>query len=176
MKRIGIKAFVIMVLAAPAALIAEDKKETPEKAIENHDSKTRGAVQVKGETTDWFDVARNGKSILSVPSLLNGTVELEPGEYEIIVNRVSRKATIEVGKKVVFLTGTLQAEGKGLFYYPVIGKERKVAPNRLNPDLGKQIALFPGTYGVEIDVNLRKIVRLTDEAKIEAGKKTIVKQ
>src|SRR5689334_7668138 len=115
------KALAVVVLAMPAALIADDKKkETPEKTVETYDSKTRGAVQVNGDTTEWFDVAKNGKSILAVPKLLNGMLELEPGEYEVLVNRTSRKVTIEVGKKIIFTTGTLQAEGKGLYYYPLV--------------------------------------------------------
>jgi hypothetical protein len=168
------KVLVVVLLASPVGLIAADKNEDFEQTIEAFDSKTRGAVQVKGETSDWFDVAKNGKSILDVPKLLNGTLALEPGDYEVLVNRTSRKVTIEVVKKCVLTTGTLQANGKGLYYYAIVGKERKVAPNCNNPALGKSIALFAGTYAVDVNVNLRKTIRLTEEAKIEPGKKTIV--
>jgi hypothetical protein len=91
------KVLVVVVLAVPAALIADDKKETPEKTVEAYGSQTRGAVQVKGDTTDWFDVAKSGKSILTVPKLLNGTLELEPGDNEIVVNRKSRSGSARIG-------------------------------------------------------------------------------
>jgi len=175
MTKTWVKMLAVILVASPVGLIAADKKEIPEQIIEAFDSKTRGAMQVKGDTSDWFDVMKNGKSILAVPKLLNGTLELEPGEYEILVNRTSRKVTIEVGKKCILTTGTLQADGKGLFYYPVLGKERKVAPNRNNPDLGKSIALFAGTYAVDVNMNLRKTIRLTEKAKVEPGMKTTVK-
>jgi hypothetical protein len=176
MTRLGMRVLAVLVLAAPAGLIADDKKETPEKTIENHDSKTKGAVQVMGETKEWFDVAKNGKSILTVPKLLNGTLELEPGEYEVLVNRTSRKVTIEAGKKVVFATGTLKVEGEGLNFYALDGKTKLVAPNANPPGMNRSTALFPGTYAVEVNQNLRKTVVLTEKAKIEPGKKTTLKK
>lgn len=176
MKKRIIRLAAILALVSPAALVADDKKETPEKTVEAYDSKTRGAVQVKGETKEWFTVLKGGKVLGQVPRLLNGTEELEPGEYEVQVNKTARTVMVEPGKKVVLLTGTLEVEGEGLYYYPLVGKERKVAANANNPALGRPIALFPGTYAVEVNHKLRKTVRLADEVKVEAGKKTVVKQ
>ena len=160
-----------------AAGTPQEKKDPPrEESVEAHDSKTHGAVQVKGDTTDWFEVLKDGKVLDTVPKLLNGTRELEPGEYEVRVNKVSRKVKVEAGKKVVLLTGTLVVEGKGLYWYPLVRGERKVAGNRLNPDLNKPIALFPGTYAADVNVNLRKVVRVAEAARVVAGEKTVVKQ
>jgi hypothetical protein len=108
------RALMVLLIVSPVALIADDKKETPEQTVEAYD--TLGALQVKGETTDWFTLIKGGKVV------------------------------------------------------GVVGKDRKVAANRNNPDLNKSIALFAGTYTVDVNVNLRKIIRLTDEAKVEAGK------
>jgi hypothetical protein len=167
---------LLLVLAGAGAVAAIEKDPPREETVEAYDSKTRGAIQVKGETTDWFDVLKDEKALATVPKLLNGSWEVEPGEYEVRVNKVSRKVKVEAGKKVVLLTGTLVVEGKGLYWYPVIGDERKVAGNRINPDLNKPIALFPGTYAADINVNLRKVVRVAEAAKVVAGEKTTVKQ
>src|SRR5439155_1260197 len=82
----------------------EKSNEAPkEESTVAHDSKTRGALQVKSvgaRPSDWFDVLQNGKrAIPGNPTLLNGTVELAPGTYIVEVNRTQRKVTIAVGKK-----------------------------------------------------------------------------
>src|SRR5262245_3343610 len=47
-----------------------------EEAIEPFDSQTTGAVQVNGETRDWFEVLKDGKRAHSgAPPLLNHMVE-----------------------------------------------------------------------------------------------------
>ena len=167
---------VLLILTGSGTVAGAEKDPPREESVEAYKSNTRGAIQVKGETTDWFDVLKDGKALATVPKLLNGTWEVEPGEYEVRVNRTSRKVKVEAGKKVVLLTGTLLVEGKGLYWYPMVGDERKVAANHNNPDLNKPIALFAGTYAADVNLNLRKVVRVAEEAKVVAGEKTTVKQ
>src|SRR5688500_8908656 len=96
---------VVLAGAAVAGAVPEDK--TPrEEAVEAYDSPTRGAIQVKGDTTDWFEVYRAGKAVAYPYPLLGKTVEVEAGEYEVQVNRTVRKVKVEAGKKVVLGTGT----------------------------------------------------------------------
>jgi hypothetical protein len=54
------------------------------------------------------------------------------------------------------------------------GGDEKVSFNRGNPWLNDPIALFPGTYAAEVNVNTRPGV--ADAAKVEAGKMTVVKR
>jgi hypothetical protein len=172
MSRAWARVLAVLLLAAPAGAAGE--KEVSEQSVEAHASKTRGAIQVKGETTDWFEVSRGGKAVTFPHPLLGATAEVEPGEYEVVVNKTTRKVKVEAGKKVVLATGTLTVEGKeGLFWYPVADKERKVAPNRNNPALNSAIALFPGTYQAEVNVNLRSVK--AGEAKVTAGGKFTLK-
>ena len=78
--------------------------------------------------------------------------------------------TVKVGTKVVLETGTLVVEGKGADWWtPYEGKERRVVSNP--PILGSAIALFPGTYSIHLRVD-NKDVTLTDNAKVEAARKT----
>jgi hypothetical protein len=138
-------------------------------------SDTVGALQVTGDTRDWYNVMQDGKSALpGAPPLLNTTVELPPGNYEVSVNRTTRLAKIDLGKKTVLVTGTLVVEGTAADWYtPYQGKDRKVvsAPPRLN----HPIALFPGTYTVFVHVNLKE-EKLTDNALVVEGKKTVLKK
>ncbi len=163
-----------LILALPVGVIAAVPMDTPEQAVEAYDSTTRGAVQVNGDTTDWFHLDKNGKAIDPLPKLLNGTLAVEPGEYEVVVNKTARKVKVEAGKKVVLAAGTLVVEGEGLYYSPLVGDEKKVASNRNDPGLGSGIALFPGTYAVDVNVNHRS-VRRTETAEIVPGKKLTVK-
>jgi hypothetical protein len=166
------KALVAVVLAVPVGLIAADPKE---RSVEAYDSQTHGAIQVRGDMPDWFEMRRGGKAIGLVPKRLNGTWEVEPGEYEVVVNRTSREVKVEAGKKVVLATGTLVVEGDGLYWYPTVGEDKKVGVNRNTPALNSPLALFPNTYAAEVNVNTRA-VRVADAAKVEASKMTVVKR
>jgi hypothetical protein len=175
MSKAWARVLAVMVLAAPVGA-ADEKKELPEQSIEAHASKTRGAIQVKGDTTDWFEVYKGGKAVTFPHPLLGATAEVEPGEYEVVVNKTTRKVKVEAGKKVVLLTGTLVVEGKGgLYWYPLADGERKVAANRNNPALNTRIALFPGTYRAEVNVNLRS-VESAGEARVTASGKSALKR
>jgi hypothetical protein len=164
---------VLVLLLVPAAF-AEEAKDPPELTTEDHASKTKGAIQVKGDTRDWFEVLQDGKRVKQIPRTLNGTEEVPPGKYEVRVNKTTRTVTVEVGKKTVLQTGSLVVEGKkGSWYAPFEGKERKVSANP--PTLNTPIALFAGTYRVEVRV-VDKEVQITDGAKVVPGKKTTLKE
>jgi hypothetical protein len=161
------------VSARQAAGQAEEPKEI---SVEPFDSKTTGAVQVTGQTRDLFEVQKDGKKAYAgAPPLLNKMVELTPGEYEIEVNKTTRTVKVEVGKTIVVHTGTLVVEGKKAnFYAPYQGRERKVTanPRKLNTPM----ALLPGTYRVELNVEVNKQVVLADGVKITADKKTTLQE
>lgn len=142
--------------------------------VECYDSRTKGALQVKGDTGDWFQTKKKGKDVgPPVPPKLNDTIELPPGMYDVFVNKTRRAVTIHAGKKTVLATGTLLVEGKGNWYTPYEGKEARVA--KVQPAMGAPIALFPGTYSVVVHVGTRQ-VKLTDDAKISAGQKTVLRR
>src|SRR5262245_28092431 len=106
---------MLALLASQSRLAGQDKdKDKPADAPKEesdvpYDSKTHGALQVKSvsdKPTDWFDVLQNGKRAYSGnPKLLNSTVELAPGTYDVDVNRTRRKVTIDAGKKTILQTG-----------------------------------------------------------------------
>jgi hypothetical protein len=168
------KALIVVALSAPAGLIADDKKDKDkgpaEMSVEAYDSKTKGAIQVNGEKSDWFDVRKGEKSLAFPYPLLGKVAEVEPGEYEVWVNKVVRKVKVEAGKKTVLETGSIHVEGKsGLYWYPLVGKDEAIGPNRLRPGLNQSISLFPGVYAVEVNLNLRTTQKLTDKAVVEPG-------
>src|SRR5262245_65222846 len=115
MRSASVSARLVAVALVSAALAGARGAEPPaEQTVVPYDSKALGAVQVKGDTRDWFTVYQGNKRVgPSVPPLLNSTVELPPGTYQILVNKTERKVTVEAGKKVVLLTGTLVVEGNG---------------------------------------------------------------
>jgi hypothetical protein len=110
-------------------------EEPKELSVVDYESKTRGALQVMSvekNPGDWFDVRQNGKRAFpGVEPRLNGTLELPPGAYVVIVNKTERKVNIEAGKKTVLLTGDLmvQSRRKGTFWVPKQGKETRLASN-----------------------------------------------
>jgi hypothetical protein len=162
---------------SPAAHASDKKAESPqEETTEPYDSKTRGAIQIKGDTKDWFEILQDGKpKHHGAPPLLNKTVEVLPGSYEVVVNKSKRTVKVEVGKKSVLLTGTLVVEGKKAnFYMPFQGRERKVTGNPRT--LNTPMALFAGTYRVELNVGVNRQVVLTESERIEAGKKTVLSE
>src|SRR5262245_65703794 len=110
-KHLMIGSAMLLFAVSLAGLAAEDKAKSTEASKEEsvaaYDSKTRGALQVKTvseRTSEWFVVEQNGKAAYpAAPPLLNGTLELAPGEYLVSVNRTQRKVTIEAGKKTTLL-------------------------------------------------------------------------
>jgi hypothetical protein len=168
-----------LALVAGLGMAADKEKEKgapAEESVVAYESKTKGAVQVRSVApgpVHWFDVFKDDKRAISGnPPLLDSTIELEPGTYELDVNRTRRKVTIEAGKKTVVWTGELVVEGKGASWYvPWQGKDRKLvsAP----PTLGRAIPLFAGTYRVTVHVGTED--KEIGEAKVVAGKKTTLK-
>jgi len=149
-------------------------KVVAEATTEPYDSATKGALQVKGDTADWFNVHLDGKSAgPKVPPRLGSVAELAPGTYEVFVNKTKREVTVRAGEKTILLTGTLVVEGKGDWYTPYQGKEAKLAG--VQPTLGSPVALFAGTYSVTVQVGT-KSEKLTDDAQVAAGQKTVLKR
>jgi hypothetical protein len=166
--------------AAPAGQDKEKPAEAPkEESVVAYDSQTHGAVHVQtvdAKPVDWFDVLQNGKRVFEGnPKLLNNTLELAPGTYVVEVNRTQRKVTIEAGKKTILWTGELVVEGQppGAYWYPMQGKERKLASNP--PLLNRPRALFPGTYTVFVHVSVTLTDKNLGEAEVKAGRKTVLK-
>jgi hypothetical protein len=174
--RVIASVFAIVLLAAlSSAADKETPKPPPETSEVAYNSKTHGALEVRGDTSEWFLINRDGKKAgPNVPPKLNSAVELEPGTYEVSVNRTKRTVKIQTGKKMILQTGTLAVEGKGADWYaPFAGKERLTAD--APPKLNAPMALFPGTYAVLVRVG-DKNVKLTDNAQIAAGQKTVLKR
>jgi hypothetical protein len=170
-----------MVLLASVAAGAdkEPPKPPPEKSEVDYDSKTHGALQVRGDTKDWFLITRDGKDAgPATPPLLKSTVELAPGTYDVSVNKTKRTVKVQAGKKTILETGTLDVEGKGADWYaPYEGKDRRTAD--APPKLNTPIALFPGKYTVHVhyrdEKSADKDAILDDAARVEAGQKTVLK-
>jgi len=159
----------------------EKAAEAPkEESVVAYDSKTKGAIQVKvdqKDPVDRFDLLQNGKHIGNGnPKLLNGTVELAPGDYIVDVNRTQRKVTIEAGKKTILWTGELVVEGKPstMAWYAMKG-EVKLTSTGVEPLLNRASPLFPGTYTVFVDTSLTGKDESLGQAEVKAGRKTVLK-
>jgi hypothetical protein len=146
-----------------------------EESVVPYDSKTNGALQVmtltKGSDT-WFDVQQNGKRPFpNAPPLLNSTLEIAPGIYEVNVNHTHRKVTIAAGKKTVLWTGELMVvdgkKEKGGFYAPFQGDQKKVTT--AEPLVNSSTPLFAGKYSVMFWGSVRKNL---GEAEVKAGQLT----
>ena len=173
---------LLTIASGPGPRAGEDKKkpaEVKEETVEPHASKTEGAIQVKvndKNTTHSFDVLKGGKSVLVNRRLLNGTVELAPGAYEVDVNKTQRKVSIEAGKKTILWTGELVVEGRPatMAWYAMRGKV--VLTNSVEPLLNDAIPLFPGTYSVFVDTSLTGKDMSLGDAEVKAGRKTVLKK
>ena len=83
LKHLGVIALVLAGSGLAGAAPDEKKDPPREETVEAYDSQTRGAIQVKGDTTDWFEVYKADKAVTFPHPLLGKTVEVEPGEYEV---------------------------------------------------------------------------------------------
>lgn len=166
---------VVMLATALAGADKEPPKPPQESSEVDYDSKTDGALQVRGDTAEFVIITRDGKKAGPLtPPKLNASFELAPGTYEVSVNRTKRTVKIQAGKKTILQTGTLVVESKeGNWYAPYEGKERRVAD--APPKMNAPIALFPGKYSVVVHVG-DKDEKLADDANVEAGKKTVLKK
>lgn len=170
---------IVTILAGLIAntAFADDKQKEepkPEKTEVAYKSTTHGAIQVNGTTGDWFTIYQGKKDVgPGVPPKVGGTAEILPGEYDVYVNKTKRTVTVKAGMKVVLETGTLVVEGKGADWWtPHVGKERMIVSNP--PILGAALSLFPGKYTVRVHKFGTDDVELTDAAKVEPGKKTVL--
>jgi len=174
----------VLALTALTGVTADEKKdkappaEPPqESSVVPHDSKTRGAVEVRtltDKTGQWFRVVKGDKSAVpGSPKLLNSTIELEPGEYVVAVNKTERKVTVEAGKKAVLWTGEVVVEaekGRGYFYAPFQGKEKKL--DGVEPVVNRPTSLFAGTYAVKFWGKQSKDL---GDAEVKPGQQTVMK-
>ncbi len=144
----------------------------PEVTVEPWDSPAAGAIAVLGDTRDWFDVTRDGtRATPGAPPLLNATVEVPPGTYQVRVNNTERTVSVTAGEKTVLRTGTLIVEGaEANFWAPYLGEERLAAANP--PILNSPLALLPGSYRVELNVEQNRQVVLAESVAVRPGKTT----
>jgi hypothetical protein len=163
----------------PEATASEAPAAVQEQSVEAHGSTTHGALQVRSiqeNPTDWFTVLQDGKNVLpGNPELLNKTVELPPGTYEVVVNQTQRTVTIETGKKTTLWTGELIVEGgpDGAFWYPMEGTERRLTSNP--PIVNASVDLFPGTYTVFVHVIVGQPDDNLGTAEVRAGQRTALR-
>lgn len=164
---------------APLADQDQSDESSPEEAVEAYDSETQGAIQVKVDNqnpTDWFDVLQNGARVFQdAPKILNGTLELAPGTYEVDVNKTRRTVTVEAGRKTILWTGELVVEGEPstMPWYAMQG-ETKLTSTGVEPLLNRASPLLPGTYTVFVDTSLTGQDQSLGEATVTAGQKTVL--
>lgn len=149
-----------------------------EMTVEAYPSDTRGALQVTSaipDPADWFEVLLNGEQAYSAaPPLLGNTLELEPGIYDVDVNRTQRRVTIEVGRLTILRTGELLVEGQpdGAFWYPIQDGEQRLVSNP--PILNSSVALFPGSYEVMVNEGVTVPVDSLGVARVLPGRVTTI--
>lgn len=174
---------LLTIASGPGPRAGDDKKEpaeAKEETVEPYDSKTKGAIQVNvddKDSTHSFDVLKDGKSVLVNRKLLNGTVELTPGAYEVDVNKTQRKVAVEAGKKTILWTGELVVEGKPetMAWYALQGQV-KLTSSGVEPLLNRAIPLFAGKYTVYVDTSLTGKDMSLGEAEVKVGRKTVLKK
>jgi hypothetical protein len=149
----------------------EHSDSAPETTTEAYDNTSKGALQVTGDTDDWFMVFQDGKRVGSrVAPKLGSIEELPPGAYEVRVIKTTRNVNVEAGKKIILRTGSLVVEGQGDWYTPYQDKETKLSSNP--PAIGNPLALFPGTYQVRVHVGTSGAD--LGDAIVTPGKKTVL--
>lgn len=157
----------------------KEKEPLPEISVVAYDSQTHGAIEVQSmldDPSDWFQVVQGEKSAISgVPPLLNNTVKVLPGEYEVIVNDTRRTVTVAAGEKTVLLTGELVVEGehKSAFWFPAHDDDEKLAG--VQPLFNKSRPLFAGTYRVYAVIHSSDGAIDLGSAEVKPGEKTVVK-
>lgn len=163
---------------ATAAVAAQEGAAVGQDSVVAYESTSHGALQVmsvRDDPTDWFDVLQDGeRAYAGNPYLLNRTMELLPGSYEVDVNRTRRAVTIEAGKKTVIWTGELRVEGgpSGAYWWPMQGNERKLSSNPAT--LNASRALLPGTYEVFVHVSVTTGDTSLGDAEVRAGQTTVL--
>src|SRR5688572_28257434 len=102
----------------------------PEMTTTSHSNASLGALQSSGDTKDCVMISKGGKANPGNPPLLNATIELEPGEYVLDLNKTTRTVTLSAGKKIVLASGSVVVTKKGAgFWVPMQGSENRYASN-----------------------------------------------
>lgn len=144
-----------------------------------YEHETLGALQVMSASPNpvyWFQVRRNDSAMPGNPPLLNSTVELAPGNYDVNVNRTRRPVTIEAGRKTILWTGDLVVEGgvSSAYWYAIEGTESRYTSNP--PLVGTPLALFPGSYRAVVVTSVTVPSDTMGPADVVAGRRTTLRR
>jgi hypothetical protein len=112
-----------------------------------------GTLLVAGTTGDYYYVRDPAGNSLSNSSL-GKRLALLPGSYVVSVNATEAKADIAAGQLTEVKTGTLSIKGQTSAYYYVQDPGGK---SLANGSLNKSIALFPGSYRVQVNGSAKAI-------------------
>lgn len=132
----------------------------------------QGVLQVDGGTAAYFYVFdESGKQVGY--ELLNKTLSLDPGKYQIKVNSSIYPLKMEAGRLAKCATGTLIVKGNTPEYYYVMDSVN----NQLSYDLlGKATSFFPSSLKVKVnntetpaDVNINKITEIVTGTLVVRG-------
>jgi hypothetical protein len=151
---------VLVLAAVVSALWGCGESSTPESSkgpvtleviTADHANPGKGALEVTGDTRDMLLISKDGKRLPGNPPLLKETIELDPGDYLVDLNKTTRNVKIRAGKKLILRSGSIVVTKKDAgFWFPKKGGENLYATNP--PASGAALSLFPGVYDVYVNV------------------------
>jgi len=126
----------------------------------------QGGLQVNGNTDAYFyALDQSGKQIGY--QKLNGTLALDPGDYQVKVNNSFHMATVKAGMQTRCGTGTLMVKGTTTEYYYVLDSaQQQLAYETLN----KATSLFVSPVFVKVNTaQVSTDVKLDELTEIQTG-------
>jgi hypothetical protein len=151
-----LRAFFLKMICLALIMISNACKNLPQPdacCVYSHVASTanlgdgQGALQVQGSTSSYYYVIdENGKK--SASALLNETLNLDAGQYNVNVNNSVHQIMIEAGILSTCSTGTLIVSGNSSESYYVTDSLDNGLSHAV---LGNSISLFPGNFQIKVN-------------------------
>jgi hypothetical protein len=126
----------------------------------------QGLLQVQGSTSAYYYVLDETGKQLGY-QLLNETLPLDPGRYQLKVNNSMHAIEVEAGRFAKCFTGTLMVSGNTSEYYYVMDSLNQQLSYEL---LSRSMSFFPGTVRVKVNsTETAAEIKLKELSEIRTG-------